>query len=85
LLSVEQLGTGSRELHIGPALVPQRIAAASAAWCAASFEKRAVDQLEEDAAILLNRFDRIGALHQLAGGSVGISEVARLDDFHGLG
>jgi len=45
--------------------VPQRIAAASAAWCAASFEKRAVDQLEEDAAILLNRFDRIGGLAEV--------------------
>jgi hypothetical protein len=33
----------------------------------------------------LNRLDRVGDLHQLAGGDVKIGEDAWLDEFHGLG
>jgi hypothetical protein len=55
LMSGEHLGTGGRELHVGPALMPQqptqrdraRKGGAELIRCAASFEERAVDQLDE--------------------------------------
>ena len=43
-------------------------------WRGASFEERAVDQLDIDATIL-NRLDTVGDLDQLAGGNVRIVEL----------
>ena len=90
--SGEQLGPGGRELHIGSGIVPQQSAerdragesGAELVRSAALLKKGAVDKLNEDAAVM-DRLDRVGDLHQLAGGGVGISEIARFDEFHGLG
>ena len=49
----------------------------------ASFEERAVDQLDIDATIL-NRLDTVGDLDQLAGGDIRVGELAWLDELHGL-
>ena len=48
---------------------------------ASRLEERPVDQLDVNAAVL-HRLDGVGDLHQLAGGGVGVSEVARLDELH---
>jgi hypothetical protein len=69
------------ELHVGAALVPpqpiQRDGArdpgAEPLTATASREKRLIDALDIDAAIL-HRFDGVGQLHQLARGGVGVGE-----------
>jgi len=91
-VSGEQLGTGWRELHIGARIVAQQPAQRDCAGdggaelvrSATLLEEGAVDKLDEDAAVL-DRLNRVGDLHQLAGCGVEINEVAWFDEFHGLG
>jgi hypothetical protein len=88
-ISGKQLGTGVGDLHIGPKFVQRqpaqrsrgRAGCAVLVWCAASFEERPVDQLDENAAVL-HSLNRVGDLHQLAGDGVGIGEVAADDQLH---
>jgi hypothetical protein len=49
---------------------------------AAGFEEGSVDELNIDAPVL-GRLGRVGDFHELARCGVGISEVARFDEFHG--
>jgi hypothetical protein len=90
-LSGEQVGTGRGEPHEGTAFMsPQpalgdRVFDTDAVFGrgATSVEKRVVDQLDMDAAVL-HCLGRVGDLNQLARGGVGISEVARFDESHGF-
>ena len=84
--------TGRLKRHIGSGLVQPQPAqrdrscerGAVLVRRAALLEERAVDQLDVDAAILY-RLARVGDLHELAGGGVGVSEVARRYEFHRMG
>src|ERR1700687_2711094 len=83
------LGTGWRELDIGPGLVPRQPAqrnrprqrSAVLVRRAAVIEEGAIDQFDENASVL-DGLGRVGDLDQLAGGGVGISELARCDELH---
>jgi len=83
--SGKQRRTAIGELQIRSALVPPEPALRDGAFdsgpevitAAASGQKRRVDALDVDAAIL-HRLDAVRYLDQLAGGSVGVGEGASL-------
>ena len=90
--SSKQRRTAVCELHVGAALVPPgpalcdgaRDSGAELVAAAASREKRIVDALDVDAAILYG-LDAVGVLGELTRGEVRIGEATRLEEFHGGG
>jgi hypothetical protein len=91
-MSRKQIRAGLGELHKGPGIVlPEptpgdRYVEASTIFCraAAGGQKRRVDLLDVNAPVL-DGFDGIGDLNELAGGFVGIGVGAFGSEFHSCG
>jgi hypothetical protein len=89
--SSKQRRTAIGELRAGTALTPPNPAQRNGAFdtgkefpaTAASLQKRFIDALNEDAAILF-RSDAVRDLSDLAGGSKGIGKRVTLDELHAV-